>query len=200
MHGRPRRVVEHYRVDSRRLRKVWSGLEDLLARWLMRIWILVARDFFFLPAASVEPVDYIKLVSEPRSLCIHHRRSEGGREREREKRGFTFRLLREGESLDLETDQLVVVAWFFFWSPFCGRTYNNLLATALTFEETPRSSWSLMIPCSSWWNARGRIGRAFFFSWHFDHYILRFVLGEHLRKVNTCRDLEDWIWCGGSSR
>ena len=105
-------------MDSRRLRRGLVRIERPIARWLMRIWNLWHWIFFFLPAASVEPVDYIKLVSEPRSLCIHHRRFEEG-ERGRE-RGCTFRLLREGELLDLETAQLVVVVWF-FCLPFVGR-------------------------------------------------------------------------------
>lgn len=47
----------------------------------------MALDFFFLPAASVEPVDYIKLVSEPRRFVYSSSQVRGReRGREREKR------------------------------------------------------------------------------------------------------------------
>lgn len=47
----------------------------------------MALDFFFLPAASVEPVDYIKLVSGPR-MFVYSSSQVRGREREREKRFY----------------------------------------------------------------------------------------------------------------
>lgn len=71
----------------------------------------------------------------------------GGGERERERLHVSFITRRRVTG---PRDGAASGCGVVFLSPFRGKTYDNLLATALTFEEKSRSSWSLMIPCSPW--------------------------------------------------